>query len=123
MRFREFVVERKKGKMTHHLQDPTRGVNKYTDDDRWNSDYKVYRLGMAMAGTDGKNAPEAEMDEESWIGRFKTLHPYSQCEQDMINVASKIAGVKIHDVNKGDMSSRETPDTYTLSPVAQWNKS
>lgn len=120
MRAKEFVIEQKKGKMTHRQQDPTRGVNKYTDDDRWNSDYKLYRLGMAMAATDGKEAPD--MDEESWVGRYKTLHPYSQCEQDMINVASKVAGVKIDDVNKGDMRSQETPDTYTVSPIANWNK-
>lgn len=122
MRAKEFVHESKKGKMTKRQQNPTRGVNKYTDDDRWNSDYKAYRLGMAMAGIDGKNDPEIDMDEESWIGRFKSLHPYSQCEQDMIMMASKIAGVKIHDVNKGDMRSQETPDTYTTSPVANWNK-
>jgi hypothetical protein len=121
MRAKEFVYEGKVGKMTHQQQDPSRGVNKYTNADKWNSDYKLYRLGMAMASTDGKQIPD--MDEESWIGRYKTLHPYSQCEQDMIDVASKVAGVKIQNVNKGDMRSQETPDTYTLSPVANWNKS
>lgn len=121
MRANEFIVERKGGKMAKREQNPTRGVNKYTDDDRWNSDYKLYRLGMAMACTDGKSIPD--MDEESWVGRFKTLHPYSHLEQDMIHAASKVAGVKILDVNHGDMRSRETDDTYTLSPVAQWNKS
>jgi hypothetical protein len=120
MRAREFMVERKGGKMTKRQQNPTRGVNKYTDDDKWNSDYKLYRLGLALAATDGKTMPE--MDEESWIGRYKSLHPYSQCDQDMINVAAKVAGVNIHDVNKGDMRSQETPDTYTVSPVANWSK-
>lgn len=120
MRAYEFIVERKVGKMTKRQQSPTRGVNKYTDDDRWNSDYKAYRLGMAMAGTDGKSP--ADMDEESWIGRYKTLHPYSQCEQDMINMAAKTAGVNIHDVNHGDMRSQEMPDTNVTSPVSNWNK-
>ena len=120
MRANEFIVERKGGKMTKRQQNPTRGVNKYTDSDRWNTDYKLYRLGLAMACTDGVELPE--MDEESWVGRYKTLHPYSNLEQDMINVASKVAGVKIVDVNKGDMRSLETDDTYTLSPVANWNK-
>jgi hypothetical protein len=121
MRAREFIVERKGGKMTKRQQNPTRGINKYTDDDRWNSDYKLYRLGLAMASTDGKEIPD--MDEESWVGRYKTLHPYSQKEQEMINLAGKMVGVKIHDPNHGDMRSRETDDTYTVSPVANWNKS
>ena len=120
MRANEFIVERKGGKMTKRQQNPTRGVNKYTDADRWSSDYKLYRLGLALAACDGVNVPE--MDEESWVGRWKTLHPYSQLEQDMINVSAKAAGVKINDVNKGDMRSRETDDTYTVSPVANWNK-
>lgn len=120
MRATEFIVERKGGKMTRRQQNPTRGVNKYTDNDRWNSDYKLYRLGMALASSDGVN--EVEMDEESWVGRFKTLHPYSKKEQDMINLAAKAAGVKINDVNHGDMRSRETDDTYTTSPIANWMK-
>lgn len=120
MRANEFIVERKGGKMTQRQQNPTLGVNKYTDDDRWNSDYKLYRLGLAMACTDGVKVPD--MDEESWVGRYKTLHPYSKQEQEMINVASKAAGVKVIDVNKGDMQSKETDDTYTQSPIPDWNK-
>ena len=53
MRAREFIAERKGGKMSKLHQNATRGINKYTDDDRWNSDYKLYRLGLAMASTDG----------------------------------------------------------------------
>lgn len=120
MRAKEFVVERKGGVMSNRQQNPTRGVNKYTDDDRWNSDYKLYRLGLALACTDGVVTPD--MDEESWVGRYKTLHPYSKLEQDMINVASTAAGVKILDVNHGDMRSMEMDDTYTVSPVANWMK-
>jgi hypothetical protein len=120
MRANEFIVERKGGKMTKRQQNPTRGVNKYTDADRWNSDYKLYRLGLALAGTDGKDIQD--MDEESWIGRYKSLHPYSEKEQDMIDLAAKVAGVNILDVNHGDMRSMETDDTYTTSPVANWNK-
>lgn len=119
MRAKEFVIERKGGKMTQRQQNPSRGVNKYTDDDRWSSDYKLYRLGIAMAPCDGVN--NVDVDEESWVGRWKTLHPYSKVEQDMINIASKAVGVKVHDVNKGDMRSQETDDTYTVSPVAKWN--
>lgn len=120
MRAREFVIEAK-GKMSKRLQYPTRGLNRYTDADRWNSDYKLYRLGLALAACDGINKPEG-VPEESWIGRNKSLHPYSQSEQDMIRLAAQVAGVKIDDVNKGDMESRELPSTNTVSPVSNWNK-
>jgi hypothetical protein len=119
MRAKEFIIERKGGKMSVRQQNPTRGVNKYTDADRWNTDYKLYRLGLALAGTDGKTIQD--MDQESWAGRWKTLHPYSKAEQEMINLAAKMVGVKIHDPNHGDMRSQETPDTYTISPVSNWN--
>ncbi len=120
MRAREFVIEAK-GKMSKRLQYPTRGLDKFTDNDRWNSDYKLYRLGLALAACDGVNSPD-NVPEESWIGRYKSLHPYSQSEQDMIRLAAKVAGVKIEDVNKGDMESRELPNTNTVSPVSNWNK-
>lgn len=118
MRAKEFVIERKGGKMTQRQQNPSRGINKYTDSDRWNSDYKLYRLGLALACTDGKKIPE--MDEESWIGRWKSLHPYSKKEQEMINKAAKAAGVDVLDINNGDMRSMETDDTYTVSPISNW---
>lgn len=118
MRAKEFVIERKGGKMTQRQQNPSRGINKYTDSDRWNTDYKLYRLGLALACTDGKKIPE--MDEESWIGRWKSLHPYSNEEQEMINKAAKAAGVDILDINNGDMRSMETDDTYTVSPISNW---
>lgn len=119
MRAKEFINEGK-GKMAKSLQFPTRGLNRYTDDDRWNSDYKLYRLGLALAACDGDTKPD--VPEESWVGRYKTLHPYSKREQDMIKLAAEVAGVNVDDVNKGDMESTELPGTNTLSPVSNWNK-
>lgn len=120
MRAREFIIEAE-GKMSKRLQYPTRGLDKFTDSDRWNSDYKLYRLGLALAACDGVNLPDS-VPEESWIGRYKSLHPYSKSEQDMIRLAAQVVGVKIEDVNKGDMESRELPSTNTVSPVSNWNK-
>lgn len=119
MRAQEFIKEAK-GKMSKRLRWPTRGLNRYTDADRWSSDYKLYRLGLALACTDGDSVPD--VPEESWVGRWKTLHPYSKREQDMINSAAKAAGVHINDVNKGDMESKELPNTNIVSPVSNWNK-
>lgn len=120
MRAREFIIEAD-GKMSDRMRYPTRGVNKYTDDDRWNTDYKLYRLGLALAACDGVNEPD-NIPEESWIGRYKSLHPYSKKEQDMIKLAAKVIGVNIKDVNHGDMRSQELPDTYKTSPISNWNK-
>lgn len=120
MRARDFIVEKKVGTMKSGQQNPSRGINKYTDADRWNSDYKLYRLGLALACSDGVN--DVDMDEESWVGRWKTLHPYTKKEQEVINKAAKAAGVKINDMNHGDMRSQEADGTYTVSPVANWNK-
>ena len=54
MKIRDIVTEEnKKGKISKRQQQPTRGLNKFTDGDRWNSDYTLYRLGLAVASTDG----------------------------------------------------------------------
>ena len=73
MRAKEFINEGTFGKMRKVHQQSTRGVNKVSDFNRWSSDYKLYRLGLALAGTDGKDIKD--MDEDSWIGRYKSLHP------------------------------------------------
>jgi hypothetical protein len=41
----------------------------------------------------------------------------------MINQAFEVVGAKHTDINHGDMESKELESTYTVSPVAQWNKS
>jgi hypothetical protein len=120
MRAKEFIDESKSGKLTKTQQQPTRGLNKFSDADRWNADYTLYRLGMAVAGTDGKNHPD--MDKESWIGKSKITAPYSEKEQDMLKIAYEIAGANYEDINHGDMKSQELDGTNTVSPVANWMK-
>ncbi len=120
MRANEFISEAKAGKMSKRQQQPTRGLNKFSDGDRWNSDYTLYRLGMAVAGTDGKIVPE--MDTESWVGKSKVAAPYSKEDQDMLKIAYKIAGASYEDLNHGDLESQELKSTNTTSPVANWMK-
>ena len=115
MRAREFIKEEQ---ISKRLQQSTRGLNKITDGERWNSDYKAYRLGLAVAGCDGINPPE--IDKESWVGIWKTTHPYSQKEQDMLKLAYKAVDIDYEDVNHGDMESKELDSTNTTSPVANW---
>lgn len=118
MRARDFITEKTQGKITPRQQQPTVGLNKITDGDRWNSDYKAYRMGLALACTDGKTLPE--MDFESWVGRWKTTHPYTQEEQDMLLMAYKATNTEYQDVNKGDLRSLELDSTNTTSPVSTW---
>jgi hypothetical protein len=120
MRINELLTEVKTGKMSKRQNQSTRGVNTYSDAERWNADYVAYRLGMAVACTDGTNAPE--MDAKSWIGKSKATFPYTKQEQEMLNLAYKAVGAKVIDVNHGDMDSDELNSTDTISPVANWMK-
>ena len=117
MKLRELISEVKQGKLTKRQKEATRGVSIYSDAERWNSDYVAFKLGQAMAGTDGKNVPE--IDAKSWIGKSKSIHPYTDVENDMFKQASKAVGAKYTDLNKGDMRSLELKTTNTISPVAK----
>jgi len=120
MRAKEFINEVKNAKMSKRQQTSTRGVNTYSDKERWNSDYVAYRLGMAVAGADGTNS--LNIDPKSWIGKSKATFPYSKVEQEMLDQAYKAVGASVQDVNNGDMESKELEDTHIVSPVANWMK-
>jgi hypothetical protein len=121
MRAQEFIIEKKDGKLTKRQQQSTRGVNTYGDSEHVSGDYTSYRLGMAVAGADG-HTPLANIDAKSWIQKQKTTHPYTQEEQDMLRQAYDAVGAVWHDLNHGDMKSKELDSTYTVSPVPDRNK-
>jgi hypothetical protein len=121
MKIQELLSEAVQGKMTKRQNQSTRGVNTFSDAERWNADYVAYRLGMAVASTDGTNAPN--MDRKSWIGKSKAAFPYTPQEQEMLNQAYKAVGAKVIDINHGDMESKELDTTNNVSPVADWQKS
>lgn len=120
MRAREFISERKEGKISKRYQKPTVGLNVYSDAERWNSDYVSYRLGMAVACSDGTNS--LNIDAKSWIGKQKSANPYTPQEQEMLKQAFKAVGADYKDLNNGDLASKELDSTDTVSPVAQWQK-
>lgn len=120
MRAKEFISEVKIGKITKRQAQASRGLNIYKDGATWSSDYSGYRLGLAVAGTDGKIDPD--IDAESFIGKKKTTHPYSNEEQEMLKKAYKAIGVTYDDPNHGDMRSQELDSTNTVSPVSNWMK-
>ena len=119
MRAREFLPEAKSQKNPPDRDlDPSVGLNTYDGGADWTSDYMQYRLGLAVAGTDGQIEPLTTAS--SWIGKRKTTNPYTPEEQQMLKMAYKAVGAKYKDFCKGDMVSRELEDTDTVSPVAKF---
>lgn len=114
------IVNESMGELSDRQRLATRGLNKFSDGKKWNGDYTLYRLGLAVASTDGKTIPE--VDEESWIGKWKVTAPYSEVEQDMLNLAYKQVGANAMDINKGDMRSQELKSTNKVSPLAPKKK-
>ena len=120
MKINEVIAESTVGKLTKRQQQPTRGLNKFTDGDRWNGDYTLYRLGLAVASTDGKTDPHT--DKDSWVGKWKVAAPYSQADQDKLEKAYQAVGAKYQDINHGDMRSQEGSTINKQSIVAARKK-
>ena len=116
MRANEFISETRDTKMTKRQNQSTTGVHTYGDGEHISGDYTSYRLGMAVAGANGKD-PIEHMKAKSWIGKKKTTHPYTKEEQAMLKQAYKVAGASYKDLNHGDMESKELDDTHKVSPI------
>ena len=116
MRASEFISESSQEKITKRQSQSTKGLNTYGDEELMSADYTSYRLGMAVAGANGKD-PIEHMKAKSWIGKKKTTHPYTKEEQAMLKQAYKVAGASYKDLNHGDMESKELDDTHKVSPI------
>jgi hypothetical protein len=114
MRAREFVTERK-GQITKRQQSGTVGLHVFGDASRISSAYTLNRLMMAAAMTDGTTEPD--LDEESWIGKQRSAHPYTQQEADILKMAYKAVGATYKDLNRGDLESEEPPGGNDKSPI------
>jgi hypothetical protein len=119
MKIKEIVLEQA-GKLKDRQRLAQRGMNKFSDAKKWNGDYTLYRLGLAVASTDGKTIPN--VDDESWVGKWKLAAPYTQLEQDMLNLAYKAVDANVEDINNGDLRSQEGPTINKASPVATKKK-
>lgn len=117
MRAREFVNENRDGVLSKRQQNPTVGLHIYNDGETWASDYSLYRLGLAVASTNGDN--DSPVHKSSWIGKRKSAHPYTDAEVKMLEKAYKAIGVNYQDLNNGDIKSRELDSTNVTSPVAK----
>ena len=81
MRANEFIQE-SRGKITKRQQNASVGLNLFFDPSRTDSTYTLNRVMMAVAATDGTFVPE--MNDESWIGKDRSAHPYTKEEQQML---------------------------------------
>jgi uncharacterized protein YukE len=120
MRASEFISETKVKKITKRQSQSSRGINTYKDGERASSDYTEYRLGLAVAGADGKH--HLNVPAKSWHGKSKVTFPYSAEEQAMLKQAYKAVGAKYDDINHGNMNSMELEDTNRSSPVPKRKK-
>jgi hypothetical protein len=116
MRAQEFVTEDAVGKISKRNQNATRGLNKFIDPKYADRIYELNRVMMAAACNNGTEFVQ-EVDGESWAGRHDIAAPYTQVEQDMLNLAYKKIGTKAIDINKGDLRSQEHPAVNKTSPV------
>lgn len=112
MRAKEFVNEQI-NKVPDNQRFATRGLHTFTDTN-YDRLYTLNRVMMAVASTDGNIAPNIE--DQSWVAKQNTSHPYTKEEQDMLLMAYKAANVKtVKDLNKGDLRSQELKDTNKSS--------
>ena len=120
MKVIDIISEAKQAKISKRQSQSSRGISTYGDSEKMNSDYVAFKLGQAMAGSDGKTAPE--IDAKSWHGKKKTVHPYTEVENEMFKKAAKAVGAEYEDLNHGDMASKELDSTNKISPVAKIKK-
>ena len=120
MKIHEIITETKNGKLTKRQQQSSKGINIYNDVQKANTDYVGFKLGQAMASTDGTVVPD--IDAQSWFGKKKTVHPYTAEEQEKFEKAAKAVGAQFKDLNRGDLESKELDSTNKVSPVAKPKK-
>lgn len=122
MRAKEFVSESKPaGKMHHHFDNASQGVTKMRDIGGYDRTYHLNRIWMATAMADGKSAKPVEMDSASFVEKYNVAFPYTDAEHLMVLAAMATIPTDKHELTKRS-KSKEPDDTYTVSPVANWNK-
>ena len=118
MRAKEFMTEQTRGtragKVSKRQQRSSVGLNVFAIS-QYDRTYDLNRVMMAVASTDGKIIPD--MDQESWVGKQNTAHPYTEVEQDMLKIAYKAAGIPFEDLNTGDLDSEELDSANIESPI------
>ena len=120
MKINEIITEVKAGKVPDGYKEASTGLHTFGDSERMSSDYAHYRLGLALAMSDGKN--KLDIDPKTFYGKKHTAHPYTQEEANMLKQSYAAVGASYKDLNKGNLRSQELTDTHKSSPVAPKKK-
>jgi len=115
MRAHEFLTERKIANPTQRQSNASVGLHKFRDPGGYDRTYELNRIMMATACADGVSP--LELDAETWSGRYNTAHPYTEIEAKMLKQAYKAVGSEMHDLNHGDLRSKEVDGVNTQSTV------
>ena len=107
--------------MHHHFDNASQGVTKMRDIGGYDRTYHLNRIWMATAMADGKSAKPVEMDSASFVEKYNVAFPYTDAEHLMVLAAMATIPTDKHELTKRS-KSKEPDDTYTVSPVANWNK-
>lgn len=118
MRAREFIVKESKdyaGASGFHPDSVSSLPNSHIYPELDNSSgYLAYRFGVALAGM-----PDRKMDIAGPTGLKMVTIGYTQAEEDILNAAAGLVGTPKVQLTPG--GSKELKDTYTTSPVPDWN--
>jgi len=118
MRAKEFVRESKDyaGASGFHPDSVASmpGAHIYPELDN-SSGYLAYRFGVALAGM-----PNQKMDVAGPTGLKMVTIGYTQAEEEILNATAAMIGTPKVKLTPG--GSKELKDTYTKSPINDWNK-
>jgi hypothetical protein len=76
---------------------------------------------MAAAMADGQSKKPVDMDSSSFVEKYNVAFPYSDIEHMMMLQAMATIPTDSGELDKR-AKSVEPDDTYSVSPIAQWNK-
>lgn len=120
MRAKEFINEAE-GKIHKNFAKATQGVTRLRDVGGYDRTYHLNRIWMAAAMADGKSGNAVDMDTASWAEKYNVAVPYTDAEHLMIMAAMATIPTDGQELQKRG-KSEEPKDTYTTSPVNNWNK-
>jgi len=121
MKIKDIINEVRAGRVPDDYKEASTGLHTFGDGEKTSADYTHYRLGLALAGADGKSAV-VDMDPKTFYGKKHTAHPYTKEEEAMLKQAYRTVGASYDDLNSGNLNSMEVKDTNKSSVVAPKKK-